>query len=245
MMGITVVFLLAYAGIVLNMGANQMVVRDAGALLQNNYPSVKYLFNMFQLLEALNSDLLASVQPENREDSGQASLMNTQKFIPRFREQLELQRSNITEPGEKELTETLEKAFDRYQQSAELLEFRTNISAYSEKHQHLKESILALYEMNISLLESKNESIKNSTLRVLRIQRNAGITGLTLLALLILLMPVYIMNPIDKLRKRMSNFYKAYFQKDLHTEDGNELDKLEEIFEKIALEVMQKEQKQD
>jgi methyl-accepting chemotaxis protein len=234
--GILIVFLISYAVFIQNIGVNQLVVRDSQSLLTDNYPSVKYSFNMLHLLESVNVQLL-STQYYNSDSN---TIEKTQLFInddlSELQKQLELQQSNITEPGERELTESLHKALIRYQQGIYHNEYETDFNAYLEKYENLKEYILNIHDLNISLLEIKNEEIRSSTSRILKVQKNVGTVGLAILGISIVIIPFFLLNPIDRLTERMTNFYKTNFNKDIDFKKHNELEKLEEIFEKIVME---------
>jgi signal transduction histidine kinase len=73
-------------------------------------------------------------------------------------------------------------------------------------------------------------------LRISNIHQKIGIIGLTILAIFVVLIPLFIINPINKLSNRMITFYKTNFNKDIEIEANHELEKLEEIFEKIVME---------
>ena len=122
-------------------------------------------------------------------------------------------------------------------------EYSNNYQAYHEKYQNLREYILSIHDLNVSELEQKNEDIKCSALRVLNIQEKLGIVALTLLSILIFLVPFLLLTPINKLSDRMITFYKTNFNKDIDIKSNHELEKLEEIFEKIVLETSKPDQK--
>lgn len=230
------VFLISFTVLMLNIGANQGVVHKSQSLIKDNYPSVKYSFELLKTLDAMNSNLVASqiIMIENiSEDILQVQANN---FLTAFENNLKLQQNNITEPGEQEITEALQKAFNKYSKSILKNEYRINYPAYHEKYQNLRKYIISIHDLNVTLLESKNETIKSSALRILNIQEKVGIAALIILCVLILTLPMMLINPIDKLTGRMIEFYKTNFNKDIVIESNHELEKLEEIFEKIVLE---------
>jgi signal transduction histidine kinase len=112
----------------------------------------------------------------------------------------------------------------------------SNQAAYHEKYLTLRSRVVSIYNLNISELERKNVLIEDSALRISNIHQKIGIIGLTILAIFIILIPLFIINPINKLSNRMITFYKTNFNKDIEIKANHELEKLEEIFEKIVIE---------
>lgn len=236
MVGILAVFLVSYAVFIMNIGANQMVVSKSQSLLEDNYPSVKYSFDMLHLLESVNASLLSSSYAFSDSLEVKLTRQIIKEDLSELQKQLELQQNNITEPGEKELTESLQKALVKYQKGIIDHEYKSDFNAYIEKYKNLREYILNIHDLNITLLETKNEEIKSSTSKIVKIQKNVGIAGLTILSIFIVLIPLFLINPIDKLTERMIEFYRTNFNKDIEIKKNNELEKLEEVFEKIVTE---------
>ncbi|MBN2348004.1 MAG: hypothetical protein JXJ22_04155 [Bacteroidales bacterium] len=235
--GVFLIFIVSFAVLMINIGANQRVVNKAQSLLTDNYPSVKYAFEMLTELDELNVQLIYAhqikIDSTTLQDSGNVDI---QIFLEKIKENMALQQQNITEQGEKELTESMQKSLMVYQKSVFQNEFIQNFEAYWTKYQNLRVNILSIHNLNIALLESKNEEIKNSTLQISNTQEKVGIVGLAMLVAFIFVLPMLIINPIDRLTERMINFYKTNFNKEIEIKTNHELEKLEEIFEKIVLE---------
>ncbi len=228
------VFIVSFTVLILNIGANHAVANNAQSLLKDNYPSVKYTFEMLKIVDELNTILIQSDNSDSIHEED--SLLFIQPLLNEFEKNLKLQQNNITETGEQEITESLQKAYNKYCTSILNYEYRINYPVYHEKYQNLREYILSIHDLNIVLLENKNETIKSSALRVLNIQEKVGIVALVILCVLILTLPMMLINPIDNLTVRMMEFYKINFNKEIEIESNHELEKLEEIFEKIVLE---------
>ncbi len=229
------VFIVSFTVLILNIGANQGVARDAQSLLKDNYPSVKYTFKMLNSVDELNTNLMQRNNSDSihHEEDG---VLFKQPLLNEFEKNLKLQQNNVTEIGEQEITESLQNAYNNYYKSVLNYEYRINYLEYNEKYQKLREYILSIHDLNIALLESKNETIKSSALRVLNIQEKVGIVALAILSVLLITLPMMLINPIDNLAARMMKFYKTNFNKEIEIEANHELEKLEEIFEKIVLE---------
>lgn len=234
--GILLVFLAAFIVTIVNISANQSMLNKSNSLLNDNYPSVKYSFLMLKILDELNTGLL------NRKIVGMESVpfdsdeINDELLLSDFRQNLKMQQNNITETGEKELTESLENAFKKYEFGIKEKEYLKNLLAFNEKYENLRGYILSIHNLNVTLLERKNEQIKNSASSISIVQKNVALIGLTVLSILIIFLPFTLINPINNLYARMVDFYKSQFNKEIEIEADHELEKLEEIFEKIVLE---------
>ncbi|MBN1115718.1 MAG: hypothetical protein JXA77_00820 [Bacteroidales bacterium] len=236
MAGIFLVFMVSFIVLMINIGANQRVVIESQSLLKDNFPSVKYAFQMLRALDELNILLISPDTTVSKSVTVDSFNQTANNYLKELKNYLILQEKNITEPGEKELTESLRKGYENYQKSIAKNEYNKNFEAYRVKYLHFRENILSIHNINIGLLESKNEEIKNSATRILNVQEKVGIIGLTLLSILIFTLPLLLINPIDKLTERMMNFYKTNFNKEIEIKTNHELEKLEEIFKKIVLE---------
>jgi len=230
------VFIISFIILMLNMGANQRIANYSQSLLKDNYPSVKYTFKMLDILDELNSNLIHHKLKADDNLSIDTNFSKDSIFLSNFKQNLQMQQNNITEPGEKELTESLLKAFQKYENSISEKEYLKNIESYNEKFESLRQYILSIHDLNIQLLESKNESIKSSSLRVQKNQERIGIGALVILSILIVTLPMLLIDPIDNLAARMMKFYKINFNKEIDIKSNHELEKLEKIFEKIVLE---------
>lgn len=234
--GMILVFLVSYVIFMVDLATNQRIVAKSTSLLNDNYPSVKYSFDMLTMLDDFNNILTES----NLVNEFAANPDSIQKVINYSIKQIEqnilLQNDNITEPGEKQLTSSLNNAFYKFSASISVSEYNTNYQAYKQKYLNLREDILNIHKLNVTLLENKNEEIKQSALKISNIQEKAGIIGLTILAILIIIIPYLLIGPIDKLSNRMIDFYKEKFNKEITIKKNHELERLEDIFEQVVSE---------
>lgn len=234
------VFIIFFIVLMLNFGANQRIVNYSQSLLKDNYPSVKYSFSMLNSLDELNTSLIMR-RIAMMDSSVYNNVLRDSLLLSDFRINLQLQQNNITETGEKELAESLNNAFTNYEIGVYEKLYLKNLSAFNEKYSSLRAYILSIHNLNIELLESKNETIKSLANRILNIQEKVGIAALTILSVLLITLPMLLINPIDNLAARMMEFYKTNFNKEIEIGANHELEKLEEIFEKIVLESKAKE----
>lgn len=208
----------------MNLSANRKIVESTKSLLTDNYPLLKHPFQMLETLNNINEMVL----------SDEASMIK----IDEYRRILELLSENIND-NEFEYKKEFDENFDTFNSTLLNREFEVNQSSYHVKYVSLRWFIVRIYETNMSKLESKYGSVYKKTLEITYLQQKVGINGLTLLVIFIVLIPLFIINPIKRISERMLVFYKKYFDKDIQIKANNELEKLEEIFEKIVLELKQ------
>lgn len=230
MFGILLVFIISYLIFMLNISSNHLVISKSESMLKDNYPSVKYSFSMLNDLDEINNLLVEiniGVSREAKIDS----------LLKDFKTKLTLQNSNITETGEEQLTKVMNVNFLDFEKSIYDELYISNYPTYREKYLNLRQYILNIFYLNTKLLEEKNIEIKKEAVKIVNIQKNVGIVGLTILCILLVVLPMFVINPIDKLTKRMMDFYKTNFKKEIFIESNHELEKLEELFEKVVMEV--------
>jgi HAMP domain-containing protein len=240
-LGISLIFFISFAITVLNMSSNNRIANYSGSLLEDNYPSVIYSFEMVKTLDEINNRLLEiKLQHASLPDSLYQQLTSDFSTLDTL---LSKQKANITEIGEEELTAVLSSSYQKYKQSIAEQELIDRYPYYKEKYDNFRKHILLIRTLNIKELEKKNNQIKTSADKTLGVQETAGIIGLLLLGVLITLLPVIVINPIDNLSKRLKAFYQEKFNKDIELETNHELEKLEQLFEKIVEEVENKNEK--
>ncbi|MGC9352587.1 MAG: hypothetical protein ACP5D9_02050 [Mariniphaga sp.] len=233
MIGIGMIFLISYSIMMMNMGTNQSIVKKSDSLLTSNYASLKHTFQMLRLLNDVNVIVAKGLS----KDSVAGQTLVIIEKLEDFEEPLKLQVNNITEPGELQLTNNLTKSFDALRHYLVAREQLFEWDEYEINYQEVRNDILEIYQMNALSLEEKNDAIKNHAQHVLSLQKNVGIVGLALLCILLVLLPLYLLRPVDHLVWKLKEVYEKGFNKKVKLKKGHELKQLEEIVEKIVAEL--------
>jgi two-component system, NtrC family, sensor histidine kinase KinB len=239
MIGIGIIFFISYIIMMVNMGTNQSIVRKSDSLLTSNYASLKHTFRMLTVLNDINLIIAQGLS----EDSVAGQTLNVVKKLEIFEQPLKLQTANITEPGELQLTNNLQKSFDVWRHYLIAREEPFFWKEYNLLMQELRDDIINIYQMNALALEEKNDAIKKHAEYVLKLQKNVGIIGLAILGVCLILLPLYLVRPIDNLTFKLKNIYEKNYNKTVNLKKGHEVAKLEEIIEKIIAEVKMQEKK--
>lgn len=233
MIGIGIIFLISYSIMMVNIGTNQSIVNKSDSLLTSNYASLKHTFQMLRLLNDVNVLVAEGLS----KDSVSGETLRIIERLERFEKPLKLQAENITEPGELQLTNHLQKSFDTFRHYLIAREQPFYWTEYNLYFQEVREDILEIYQMNALSLEEKNDAIKNHAQHVLSLQKNVGIAGLALLCILLVFLPLYLLRPVDHLVWKLKDIYEKRFNKKVKLKKGHEMKQLEDIIEKIMAEV--------
>lgn len=236
MIGIGIIFIISYSIMMVNMGTNQSIVNKSDSLLTSNYASLKHTFQMLRLLNDVNVLVAEGLS----KDSVSGETLRIIERLERFEQPLKLQTENITEPGELQLTNNLRKSFEAFRHYLVAREQPFYWMEYNPLFQDLRQDILEIYQMNADSLEEKNDAVKNHAQHVLSLQKNVGIIGLALMCILIILLPLYLLRPVDHLIWKLKNFYEKEFNKKVTLKKGHEMKQLNEIVEKIVSEMKKK-----
>lgn len=109
------------------------ITEEAGDIIKDNYETLNYSRDMLNEMDALSG-----------KDSSTAYV--------NFEQHLRLQEKNITEPGEKELTESLRKNFEAIKQKASVDSLRSLI----------RKDISSIMQVNLAAIDKKNQAAKAS-----------------------------------------------------------------------------------
>ncbi len=242
MFGIALIFIVSYLILLFNFGANQKISEQSKSLLEDNYTSVKYCFDMLRIIDEIHSAYNEVLINKTKVDTCNIKkiAINSNKLFSEFDSLLTLQMNNITEKGEQYLSQSLKTSYNKIKTLANDSIKNFNYEVYKLLYTNAKQNILDIHDLNSVLLEQKNKDIKHSAVSTMNTQKNVGIIGLTILGILIVFIPWILIRPIDKLTYRMIEFYKQNFNQTIEIKANHEIEKLEEMFKKIVLEFNKK-----
>lgn len=177
---------------------------DSKAILHNNYESLQYAHNMQRALDSID--------------------LNFDISINHFEQNLQLQEANITEPGEKEITQSLRVAFSKLKQ-------HDTSSVLEKEINHYLQSVLYL---NMHSIEIKNQKAEANAEKAL--------TYISLIAALIFLVaitfsynfPFIITNPIKELTKGIQEIAAKNYSHRIHLKNNDEFGEMAESFNTMA-----------
>lgn len=176
---------------------------DANRILKNNYESLVYSNNMLKALEDIPADSTA---------------------ITVFNANLENQEANVTEVGEKELTESLRKNFK------ELLINPADSSNYPQ----LRESIRMINDLNQEAILKKN-AIASATAESAQLWLTLIFTTLILIVVTFIYnFPGVIAEPVAKLAEGIREIANKNYGKRIYLKQEDEFGELARAFNSMA-----------
>ena len=177
--------------------------RDADLILKDNYESILYSNNMLKALEVVNT----------RKDA-----------LEIFERNLKKQEVNITEPGEKELTEDIRKNFE------ELKADPKDLSNYSE----IRQSVHQVMDLNTSAILRKN-AVARETAGNAKRWLAIIFTILTLVSFTFIFnLPGIISGPIQSLSDGIKEIANKNYSKRIYLKQKDELGDLAIAFNSMA-----------
>ena len=164
---IIILVLLGFSAFYLNKLSNK-----TSAILKENYLSVVYAREMSEGLMNINQEITTGFLQNRKLDS-----QIIQKELDIFDKSLQLEKGNITEPGEDKLVAGIEQGFVEYRDSVtksmESIPPANHILFFQKKLGSLSQQIVLLSQMNGKDIETKTDDAKVSS-------KNA-VTGMTIL----------------------------------------------------------------
>lgn len=177
--------------------------RDTSNILVANYNTLQYARNMLLALEEYNVDPSA---------------------IHDFKENLEKQKHNVTEIGEVQATQQVEKHFYQF---VENKEDGTLLSK-------IRKDITELMRLNMEAIERKSDIASVTAERAIAVISITGTLCFLIAFVLIVNLPSNIANPIKELTESIKQIANENYKKRIHYERRNEFGELANSFNTMA-----------
>ena len=189
--------------------------RESDNILKDNYYSIVYSKNMLSGLEDMKTSITSTVYNTGQVGTASdyyAGLFESGRNV--FETNLKAENDNITEVQEKEYVETLNKDYDSYLKLC--LRMKRGLGgslAYFNEFlpacERLKQSINAIYDINMQAVVRKNEFAKNDSNRFVTYMAIIGSLCILLALAYFWYFPVYISTSLSYLSERMRNLLKS------------------------------------
>ncbi|HNT40631.1 MAG TPA: MCP four helix bundle domain-containing protein [Tenuifilaceae bacterium] len=204
-------------------------------LLRDNYLSIDYARQMSHSLEKQNSAILLAVAG----DKGSASDLFGIS-VKEFKENFEKAATNLTQPDEKTLTDSISLVFNSYRQATEsfiassnasLNEYITTIRPMMETIQNSVDNLLLI---NQQALTETAAILKNSPYRTIMPGLIVIITSVVFSMLFYYMISYYFVKPVIGITKGINDFikYKRPFEVAVDTKD--EVNELKEAVKNLT-----------
>lgn len=236
MYGLFLVFLISFLLQIVNISVNQGLVSKLQSCHGQNYASLRNMYDMQTILDGLNTMLIENQPQDSVTTENEGIILSPAMYLDEFEKKLQLQESSPVNDTELELSESLNNAFIRFSYSVKAEEYVSNYQVYKEKFLNLRQYVRDVMEIKFKIIEQGDEEIVSQAIKVLKIQKKVGITGIVIIGLILFILPVYFYNKIENLTDRLSNYYKSHLNKEVVFTAEKQLEKLEELVNKILTE---------
>ena len=177
---------------------------DSEAILRDNYKTLQYCNNMLMALDEVKSN---------------------HEALKNLEANLQKQEKNITEPGEKELTEQIRIPFEK---------LKTNL-ADSSLYEKIRLPLYQVSKLNQTAMELKNrKAIKTAETAKIWIGILSGIL-LILMFTFVINFPGYIADPIKTLTEGIKEIAANNYSQRIHLKSTDEFGELAEAFNSMAV----------
>lgn len=201
--GVGLLFLMIFVLSVLSGWYVNQLKKDTNNILKANYNTLLYSRNMLLALEEINSDPL---------------VFNV------FQKHLEKQKGNVTEPGEKEVTENVMKHFERLKKDPENLTLQSLI----------RKDIAELMQLNMTAIEHKSEIAGTTAKNAITAISITGMLCFIIAFILMVNLPSNIANPISSLAESIKQIANQNYKERVHFESKSEFGELAKSFNTMA-----------
>ncbi|BAU52814.1 HAMP domain-containing sensor histidine kinase [Mucilaginibacter gotjawali] len=203
--GISFLFLLALICCGLSIYYLNRLSADAKNILKDNYETVTFTKNMGAAVDASPGELGS-------------------RQIKIIEENLVKQEHNITERGEKELTDSLRRKFE------ELKKMRNNQLAAAGLHSDMKRLLYSIMQLNMNAIEHKYERAEGTANEATLLVAFVGSFLFLVAFSFVVNFPGYIANPIKELTERIKEVSNRNYHQQLNFKSNDEFGELGQAF---------------
>ena len=182
---------------------------DAGAVLKDNYKTVKYMQNILTAID-LRTDKLSADQQKTINDN------------------LVLQEHNITEVGELQLTDSLRAIFERLTQEP------NNKITEDDLRNRLHKQVYGIMKLNMDAIARKNDIANTTSKRGSLLVAFLGAFLFLVAFSFAVNFPGYIANPIKELTVRIKEVSNKNYHQQIHFESDDEFGELGQAFNNMT-----------
>jgi signal transduction histidine kinase len=181
----------------------QQIGIESKEILKDNYESIIFCKSMMQSLDEMESGILPAQS--------------------KFENNLSTQEKNITEPGEKELTQEVRTYFE---------DVKKHFSTSTESS--IRQRLYQIIDVNMQAIVRKNNLAQHTINKVLLYMGFIGSICFLILFTFIINFPGYIANPIKELTAGIKEIANQNYSERLHFESSDEFGELASAFNAMA-----------
>jgi len=216
----------------------KILSEDSSAIIQDNYHTIDYSFLMLAELDSINSKLIKISQTERNDSIANTNIgSDINQHIRVFREVLNLQENNITEPGEAELVNSLLHNFQLVENNID--KAISNNSGYLASNivnslSDLRNTIHEIYKLNMKSIIHKNNIAEETSTNAITYMLIISSFSLVIVLFYIFRFPNYIVSPIRELTDKIRAVSSKRYDQKIEIKSSDEIGALTESFNQMA-----------
>lgn len=214
---------------------------DSNEIIKDNYASLGYCNNMLNSLENIFNEVIKSPNsklPETRIPGVKEKLLSEQNY---FEKNLDLQKNNITEPGEGILVNSLLKLYSDFKSDL-IIEDKISgsltlqeLNHFQQQYLKLRAAVKDIYEVNHQAVYNKSKIAHRTADKVSLIMAIATAISILLTIAFIIYFPSYITNPVVDLTKKIKDISKRKYDQQITVKSNDEFRTLAEAFNNMTV----------
>jgi len=177
--------------------------KETGNILEANYNTLEYSRNMLLALEEINSDSLA---------------------FGVFEKHLSKQQKNVTEPGEREVTDKITSHFSALKNHRDEVQLQSKI----------RKDISELMQLNMNAIQQKSRIAEDTAKQAIFVISVSGTLCFLIAFILLVNLPANIADPIKALTESIRQIANQNYRERLHFDSNSEFGDLSHSFNVMA-----------
>lgn len=206
---------------------------DSRAILQDNYKSVEFVSAMLSPVDSIYELYINKYHTDR--SIPDADIRNRyMTALDDFGRHLLAEKNNITESGEKHLTEKLSYSFQNYKNLTACLSGSNTpvpgLEILNSRRNELRNVLAEIQELNMQAIRHKNKLAEDTAARVSLYMILLSATGTLFAFVLIIYFPGYLLSPLYDLMNRMKEITQGKADKKLMVNSRDEIGELANAF---------------
>ncbi len=211
------------------------ISQQSEKIMKDNNLSIQYAENMLQTIDQINALQLAILFIPSKKNHGN----ELAGLYDKFEETLRKEADNVTEPGEKELLQSLTGEYQSYKVSVAEIDAVKDKSAFYfqnllSKHHSIKTKIYHISDLNMQAILKKNESVNQYERRSYVILTIIASICFLLSIVFIFNFPNMISDPIMQLSESLKGVAEGNYDIRLDFKSNSEFKEMEGALRTIA-----------
>ncbi len=237
-------FIIVTLSVVAIVFVNNLAQNSKGTIV-DNYRTIDYSTAMLISLDEMYSSLMEySLPSQTMPDTSMQMRYNTARKI--FESNLSSEKSNITEPGERELVNRLQSEYSIYlkKRPAGSPVNIISLSEFKKSYAEVKNTIVNIYSLNMASIKMKNAVAERKAGDVIIYTMIAAIVSVAITLFFVFTFPSRIVKPLKALTEKIEAVSRKEYDQKIEVNSTDEIGQLANAFNEMSERLKEYETKQ-